>query len=408
MQEFSSLIEKLKNLYGDNQLEYQRERYLSLLSDFIANFGEKTAYFVSSPGRVEICGNHTDHNGGKVIACAINLDTVGAFLPTNNGIITIISQGYPAIEIDLEKDYSNEKGNSLALVYGVVEGLRKNGRKVGGFKACITSNVLGGAGISSSASFELLIVEILNFLYNDSKILPFEKAKIAQYSENDFFGKSCGLLDQSAIAFGGVNYFDFENKNNLKVEKVKNNLKELSFVLVDTGSSHADLSDEYSAIPQDMYLVAKFFEKNRLCEISKKEFDCNKEQLKSKLSSNQVDRAEHFFEENLRVEQAKNALENGDYILFFNALNQSGESSYFKLKNCYVEGDKVLAIPKALEFCKKINEDGAVRIHGGGFAGCVLCALKGDKTLFISKLKEICLDKNIIPVSIRENGVIVL
>lgn len=398
------LKKELKKIYG---VDYRNQflRYKNLSERFFKRFTNDFVSFASSSGRVELCGNHTDHNGGKVLACSINLDNVSAFSLSDNEIITIDSVGFPEIKVDLNNLNDYEIGTSKAMVVGVVQGLKDYGFKIGGFNACIDSSVPSGAGVSSSASFELLIIEILNALFNDNKILPSEKAKIAQFSEREYFGKACGLLDQSAIAFGGINLFDFSS-DEIVAKKIENNLTDLSLVLVDTGGSHADLTDEYVSIPKDMYKVANLFGKQRLCEIDFKNFEQDKSSL-SDLTDRQIRRAEHFFEENIRVEECEKSIEKGDFDGFFRCLNLSGESSLYKLENCFVKGEENPAIPKAISTCKSILKNGACRVHGGGFAGCVLVAVKNNElNSFIARLKEYYLDKNIIPVRVRENGVI--
>jgi len=277
-------------LYGATT-DAQKQRYQNTFESFKNYFNEENAYIASSSGRVEVCGNHTDHNGGKVVSCAISLDTLAMFLPTDDQVITIKSEGYEEILVDLNGEEKEKIGTSDALVRGVVVGLQKRNYNVGGFKAYLTSNVLGGAGISSSASFEVLIAEILNFLYNDGRISNEEKATVAQFSENVYFGKPCGLLDQTAIAYGGLNKLDFATKGKIVVEKINNNLEDYTFVLINTGGSHADLTDEYASIPVEMYAVAKEFNKERLVELSKEEFLSGLPSLANKLSDLDVSSA---------------------------------------------------------------------------------------------------------------------
>ena len=253
-------------LYGEIS-DFQVERYEKLLNRFNKEFGYSKGYIASSSGRVEICGNHTDHNGGRVLACAISLDTLAVFMPTDDNKIVIKSEGDPEFEVDLQKENFTKSQTSKSLVEGICVALKNNGYKVGGFCASITSNVLSGAGISSSASFELLIVEIFNFLYNDSLISEQEKAKFAQFAENVYFEKPCGLLDQTAIAFGGVNQLDFFNNNRIKVNKIQNQLSDYSLVLINTGGSHENLTNEYASIPNEMFSIANYFGYKRLIDI---------------------------------------------------------------------------------------------------------------------------------------------
>lgn len=395
-------------LYGE-VTEFQKKRYQTTFENFKNYFGEKEAYIASSSGRVEVCGNHTDHNGGKVMSCAISLDTLAMFLPTDDNIITVKSEGYDEIVIDLNGEENEKIGTSSALVRGVVVGLKNRGYKVGGFKAYLTSNVVGGAGISSSASFEVLIAEILNFLYNDGKINCEEKSIIAQFSENVYFGKPCGLLDQTAIAYGGLNKLDFSQKGKISVTKIDNDLKDYTFVLINSGGSHADLTDEYASIPKEMFTVAKAFGKERLVDIEKDEFFSSLHKFHNTLSDRAITRACHFYEENERVETAVVSLNENDIKTFLKAINESGISSLWKLQNCYVAGSNEQPIPKALAISSKYLNGGANRVHGGGFAGSILNVVKNeDLDTFIENVSLYYDKKDIIPLKIRSVGTIVL
>ncbi len=404
VENFQPLFE---SLYG-NYTEGQLQRYQDLLDKFKFEFDATSAFFASSSGRVEIIGNHTDHNGGKVLTCAISLDTLAAFLPTDDAKIVIKSQGYSDILIDINSNLEVEKGTSTALVAGVVEGLKQYGFKVGGFKACITSNVLGGAGISSSASFEVLIAEILNFLYNDGVVTAELKAKIAQFSENVYFGKPCGLLDQSAISYGGLNKFEFACPDKIVVENIDVSLSDYVLILVNTGGSHADLTDEYASIPQEMFAVAKAMGKNKLVEISKKEF------LKflpkcAGLSDRAILRAFHFFSENDRVDELSCDLIKGDTSSLFRIIDASGRSSMTNLQNCSVSGSGEQLIPKALAIASNFLNGGANRVHGGGFAGTILNVVKKEfAEEFICEMQKFYNKEDIIPLSVRSVGAIVL
>lgn len=396
------------SLYGDDTVE-QRERYAAAFEKFKNKYNATSAYIASSSGRVEVIGNHTDHNGGLVLCSSISLDTLAMFLPTDDGMITVSSEGYKDFQVDVN-DIKNDKiSNSRSLVKGVVAGFKERGFKVGGFKTSIESNVIGGAGISSSASFEVLIAEILNFLYNDGKVSQEEKAYISQFAEREYFGKPCGLLDQSAISFGGLNKIDFSDENKMVVTKIDNNIGDFSFVLVNTGSSHANLTDEYASIPQEMKQVASCFGKKRLSEVNENLFLDNITTISDKVSDRAILRSVHFYEENKRVLRAERGLLTGDFKTFAEAENDSGISSLCKLQNCYVGGSTEQPIPKAIALLKEIIDDGAVRIHGGGFAGCVLCIVKNDKLKrFIEDAKRFYRSDCIIPLAIREKGTLVL
>lgn len=331
------------------------------------------------------------------------------FLPTENDKIHIVSEGYPDIIVDLNDITNTKIPNSESLVKGVLYATKQRGYKIGGFNAYITSNVLGGAGISSSASFEVLIAEILNFLYNDGAISCQEKSFIAQFAEREFFGKPCGLLDQSAIAYGGLNRIDFSSETEIKVTPINNKVNDFSLILINTGGTHDDLIDEYASIPAEMKAVAKCFDKERLICVDERNFYKNIKNISTKVSDRAICRAVHFYEENECVYNASNALENGDYDLFATALNASGQSSLYKLQNCYVPKSDNQPIVKAIALCSKITRGWAVRIHGGGFAGCVLCVVKNEVLDdFIQDAKCYYDEKDIIVLSVREKGTIVL
>ena len=395
-------------LYGENNLA-QRARYERAFDKYKATFNEKTAYIASSSGRVEIIGNHTDHNGGKVISCAISLDTLAFFTPTDNGIIRVVSEGYKDIIVDTNTTPSYKCGNSHALVCGIVAYFKAHGFKVGGFNAFCTSNVCGGAGISSSASFEVLIAEILNFLYNDGQLSAEQKAVASQYAENVYFGKPCGLLDQSAIAYGGLKKLDFSDKSKIGVTEINNALSDYTLILINTGGSHADLTDEYAAVPAEMREVANTLGVERLIELSKEEFFNRLPEIYEKVSDRAILRAIHFYDENERVDMAENALNRCDYPVFLDAVSKSGLSSLYKLQNCYVAGLKEQPIPKALAITGEFLGDGANRVHGGGFAGCILNIVKNDKAeSFIKNAKRFYDDNSIIRLHVRPVGTKVL
>ena len=402
------VVNQFVSLYGECS-EFQKERYENAFENFKKTFNADACYIASSSGRVEVLGNHTDHNGGRVLSCAISLDTLAMFLPNEENVIRIFSEGYAPIVVDLDGADVETKGTSSALVRGVAVAVKNKGYKVGGFNATFTSNVCGGAGISSSASFEVLVAEILNFLYNDGKISPEEKAVIAQYSENVYFEKPCGLLDQTAIAFGGLKRLDFSNKSKIGVTEVNNPLADYTLVLVNTGGSHANLTDEYASIPQEMFSVAKLFGKERLIEISKQEFFEKLPDLMDKLSDRAILRAVHFYEENERVDSAYDALNNDDYCGFLKAVKDSGISSMNKLQNCFVAGSNEQLIPKALAISANYLNGGVNRVHGGGFAGTTLNVVKNcDAKAFIENLKPFYGEKNIISLKVRSVGTIVL
>ncbi len=394
-------------LYGDDA-PGQYTRYERLIARFKKEYG-KTGYMASSSGRVEVIGNHTDHNGGKAVGCAISLDTIAMFLPTENGVITVKSEGYPDVIVHTRSDTALPKGSSDALVAGICDGFLKRGYRIGGFTAVTTSNVSGGAGVSSSAAFEILICEILNFLYNDGRISEKEKALISQYAESAYFGKPCGLLDQSAIAFGGITLLDFAVKGDVFPTPVKCDLSEYTFVLIETEGDHKHLTGEYAAITQEMGKVSAFFGKDRLIEVNEDDFYRRMPALKKELNGRAIERAIHFFEENKRVETSAKALQEKDYALFLRAINESGLSSQTLLQNVFPAGDIRQPIPLALALAKKYLTNGANRVHGGGFAGTTLNVLENkDADYFVSRMSEIFGNDRVLPLKVRTVGTTVL
>lgn len=404
----SELTSNFLALYGENSA-CQLERYNKEFDRFKDVYNECSAYVASSSGRVEVCGNHTDHNGGRVLSCAISLDTLAMFLPTDDGIVRIMSEGYPEIVVDLNGIENEKIGTSPALVRGVAVGCVKRGFKIGGFKATFTSNVLGGAGISSSASFEVLVSEIFNFLYNNSKMTAEDKAIVSQFAENVYFGKPCGLLDQTAIAYGGLKKLDFKNKEKIEVTSIENPLSDYTLVLIDTGGTHENLTDEYASIPSEMFAVANALGKNRLIETNREEFLSKLPEIKNSLSDRAVLRAMHFFDENERVDSACDALNKNDFETFLRSVKDSGISSWSKLQNCCVAGSACQVIPYSLTVAEAYLNGGVNRVHGGGFAGSILNIVKNDNLQnFVSAVSKLFGRDKVIPLKVRTVGTIVL
>ena len=394
-------------LYGE-QSDKQLKRYDKLIDRFRDEMG-KTGYMASSSGRVEVIGNHTDHNGGVAVGCAISLDTIAMFLPTENGIITVKSEGYPDVVVDISSEEKLPNGSSDALVKGICEGFLKRGYKVGGFTAYTTSNVAGGAGVSSSASFEILICEILNFLYNDGKVSEKEKVFISQFAENVYFGKPCGLLDQSAIAFGGLTLLDFRTKGDVVPKHIECDLSEYTLVLIDTGGDHKHLTGEYASITEEMKKVCAYFGKERLIEVDEDDFYAALPELKKKVNGRAILRAIHFYDENKRVYALAEALTNGDYENFLKCVSDSGVSSQTDLQNCFPQGDIEQLIPTALAIGRKYLHGGANRVHGGGFAGTTLNVLQNEcVNEFVDEMSKIYGKEKVLPLKVRKVGTTVL
>ena len=371
------MITDLKTLYGAEAPE-QEARYRELAAYFAEEFrAEETLEFFSAPGRTEVGGNHTDHNNGKVLAAAVNLDVIAAVHKTDDGVISLKSVGYPIDVIDtvdLEVKEA-EKERSAALIRGVCARLKALGYNIGGFEAVTTSRVLKGSGLSSSAAFEVLVVTILSHLYNDGKIDPVEAAQVSKFAENVYFGKPSGLLDQMAASVGGFTTMDFGDPAAPVIEKIDFDLNRYGYALcvVDTGGNHADLTGEYAAVPVEMKSVAAQFGKSVLREVDEVEFIKAIPQLRGKVSDRAILRAIHFFDDNRGVEKEVAALKAGDFETFKQLVIASGRSSATHLQNVFaVVNPAEQGVTLALAVIEKLLDGkGAYRVHGGGFAGTV-------------------------------------
>ena len=368
----------LSDLYYDKEsLEEQKNRYIKAIDNFENLYGEKEIEIYSAPGRTEIGGNHTGHQNGKVLAASINLDAIAVVAKTDNSIVKVTSEGYPDLSIDISalEPKKEETGKTHALIRGVASGMKNRGYKIGGFEAYVTSDVLSGSGLSSSAAYEVLIGNIFSGLYNLGQISPIVIAQIGQEAERDFFGKPCGLMDQMACSVGGMIYIDFENEKYPLVKKVDVDFNKFGYCLciIDTKGSHADLTDEYAAVPREMDAVAEYFGKLHLRQVKEDEFYANISNIRAAVGDRAVLRAFHWFNENKRVEKQVHALEDGDFEGFKKYIRKSGESSFKYLQNVFstkaVESQSVsLALALSEKFVK---ERGVVRVHGGGFAGTI-------------------------------------
>lgn len=375
----------LSELYR-NDLKRQQERFEKIDKQFISLFGISPVEHFSAPGRTEVSGNHTDHNHGKVVAAAVNLDIIAAVSPTDDGIITVKSEGFDKIDIVDSSDMSiheEELTHSAALIRGVCAGLKNRGYNVGGFTAYTTSDVLKGSGLSSSAAFEVLIGEIINHLYNDGGISYVETAQIAQYAENVYFGKPSGLMDQMASSAGGFITIDFADTEKPIIEAMNFDpaANGFSLCIIDTKGSHAELTPEYAAIPAEMKSVAQFFGKNYLRELTKEDILLNIAAVRESCGDRAVLRAFHFFDENERVDKLAAAVKAGDFEDFLRLINASGESSYKYLQNVFAASlPHQQSVSLALYMCDVLLEgEGASRVHGGGFAGTVQAFVPDSK-----------------------------
>ena len=349
----------------------------SLDAGFFEAFGGEPTRYFSAPGRTEIGGNHTDHQRGRVLAAAVNLDTVAAVRPNGTDKIRILSKGYPMCEIDVKElvPKEDEINTTTALIRGVAARLAELGFKVEGFDAYCESTVLPGSGLSSSAAYEVLIGTIIDYLFFDAKVSQAEVAQIGQYAENVFFGKPCGLMDQTASAVGNLVTIDFFDKDNPVIKPVNFDFSSCGHALciIDTRASHADLTDEYAAIPGEIKMIAEYFGKEVLTQIEEKDFFAEIPKLREKCGDRAVMRAVHFYQENARVPKQVEALEKGDFETFLSLVKESGYSSYMYLQNVIPAGYKEHQdVALALAMCEHLLDGkGAYRVHGGGFAGTV-------------------------------------
>lgn len=381
--EFDDVLKKLYPNTGE-VIDYQRKRYTDMINKSISLFGDTDVEIYSAPGRTEVGGNHTDHQHGEVLAASINLDAIAVVSNNFHNKIKIYSIGYAPIEIDLNNISYNkeEEGTTTSIIKGVLNGFTNHGFKIGGFNACITSDVLNGAGLSSSAAFETLIGTILSGLFNNMTISPVDIAIIGQYAENQFFGKPCGLMDQMACSVGNFVHINFKNPENPVIEQVNFDLNKegYSLCIVDTKGSHADLTDDYASIPYEMKEVAASMGKNLLGEINSEEFFNEIPVLSKKVSSRAILRAIHFFNENRRVQVESKALKNYDFKEFLCTVKESGDSSYKLLQNIYSPKDATnQPISLALTLTENfLGDDGVCRVHGGGFAGTIQVFVKNS------------------------------
>ena len=419
---FSKMKETLLNegfdkefsaIYKADTYKAHYERYLGVMADFEELYeteGREVALF-SAPGRSEIGGNHTDHNHGLVLAAGISLDAIAVASKNDEGIVRVKSAGYPmdVVSCDELEPCEKEYGKSQAIVRGIIARFKELGYNVGGFDATTASQVLSGSGLSSSAAFEVLVGTILNHLYNDGKVPMPEIAKIAQYSENVYFGKPCGLLDQMACAVGGFVSIDFEDTSKPVINAIDFDFAKSghSLVIVDTKGSHSNLTDDYAAVRSEMESVAEFFGKKVLREIEKKDVIANAAALAEKLGERAVLRALHFFGENEKVVAQTEALLNNDFEAFKSLIIASGRSSYMYNQNVYTCKNPSNQ-PLSLALCVSeqfLSGKGAWRVHGGGFAGTIQAfvpdALVGEYT---DAMKSIFGDDSCYVLSIRKGG----
>lgn len=370
----------------------------------------KKVFRFKSPGRTEIIGNHTDHNGGLVIGAAVDFGTEALCSKNNSTEIRIDSVGYQKFSVDISEDASTKSmSQTEALVKGIVEGTRSLGFAVGGFDAQINSNLISGAGLSSSASFEMLIVAAINSMFNDDKICTADCARIGQYAENHYWGKASGLMDQLVCANGGTVFMDFSKSGSPLTTVLTNTPSDLglSTIIVNSGGQHDKLIDEYSAIPNEMALVAGCMGVSRLCEGSREMLFENEKKINNDRA---FLRALHFYDENDRVLQLRESLSNLDRDAFLEQIKASGRSSWMYLQNCFAiktpldqKLGKCLAISDSYFSSHRIA--GASRVHGGGFAGTTVSFVSNDWAEdYIAFISEFVGKENVFPIKERREG----
>ncbi len=383
--EYGKYDEMLLDIYVDrSRSSYQKQRYVKAIKKYIDIYGNGDIEVYSAPGRSEIGGNHTDHQHGEILAAAINNDAIAIVKRLDEQVIKVISNGYDLITIDLNdiRMVEEEKETTISLIKGVLFKMVQMGYKIGGFQAYITSDVLIGAGLSSSAAYETLISSIISGLYNDMKVSAIEIAIIGQYAENVYFGKPCGLMDQMACSVGNLVHVNFANPKEPIIEKLEIDLNKYGYSLciTDTKGSHADLTADYAAVPEEMKKVAAYFGKEVLLGLGTEDIMKEFSRLRTQVGDRAILRALHFVCENERVQKEVAALQNNDFASFLELVNASGNSSYKFLQNVYSNSDvqhQNVSLGLAIsEIC--LGKYGVCRVHGGGFAGTIQAFVKNE------------------------------
>ena len=406
---FERNAERLNKLYAGTD---QYPRYSALADEFHKNFGREPEMFVSAPGRTEVVGNHTDHNLGRVLAGAVNLDTLAAVAPRGNSVVRLYSAGYDkpfTVDVSDLSVHPEEKETTFALIRGVAARLVELGYRVGGFDAQVHSTVFSGSGLSSSAAFEVMLVAAFDALFNGWVIDPKRNAQISQRAENLHFGKPCGVMDQTASAVGGLVHFDFRPETP-EVEAVAYDFgaKGYAVCVVSAGGEHGNLTAEYAAIPAEMKAVAKAMGRKVLADVTAGELEAAVPKLKNQVSDRALLRAFHFVDETRRASAAAEALKRDDLKAFFDCVIGSGESSWKLLQNLCVPASDNQEMPLALEMSRRMLEGrGAWRIHGGGFAGTILAFVPNDMVERYAAAMDAVFGEHATTVlSIRPEGVV--
>ncbi|BCS89605.1 galactokinase [Pseudodesulfovibrio sediminis] len=402
----------LIEMYGESALQFQLQRYNNLLLRMEKYGNDPRCVVVSTPGRTELGGNHTDHNNGVVLAAGIHFDCLAVATPTDSSLVHLRSEGFSAeIEVDLaELDMkSGEEGTSTALVRGVLAGFQSRGWPIGGFDACVAGDVPMGAGLSSSAAFEVCVGQILNQLFNDGARTPLELAEVGREAENTYFGKPCGFMDQIACAAQGILSIDFETPERPQVKEVDFDFAETDYQLmvVDTGGSHADLTSEYAAITVEMGQAAQVLGREKARGLTLEQVMDAAPEIRREAGDRALLRLIHFVEENKRAERQAAALKAGDMRFFLHLVKQSGDSSWRLLQNC-VSTKRFLeqGIPVALTLTERFLEgEGAWRMQGGGFAGTIQAYVPKSRVgAYMAYMENVFGRRSVLPLRIRKPG----
>lgn len=410
--DFEKVVQDIYCSSKKEVVETQRARYLYALDETVKTYGDGDYHIISSPGRVEIGGNHTDHQGGNVVAASINIDNICFVKKTNDSIVSFSDELFGKNEIDISDltIHEEEKNSTKAIIRGIAAKYKKSGYEIGGFVAYQDINVLVGSGLSSSACFEILVTEIFNYLYNGSKIDAVERAIISQWVENNYYGKPCGLMDQIAISVGSFVSIDFFDKEKPKIDKHSFSFSDYGYqlLILNTKADHADLTNEYSAITEEMKMISDYYDAERLSQVDEEVFYNDIRKLREDIKNDRaILRAYHYFNENSRAKELKQALKNSDIDSVLKLMEQSGASSYQFLQNVYVSSDiKNQSISLALAMSKKyIGDSGICRVQGGGFAGTIQVITENEYVKeYIKNIGKIFGEDAIIPVEIRQSG----
>ena len=404
--------EILSKIICSDKLEEEKNRYLKLLDEAHELYGDGDYHIISSPGRSEIGGNHTDHQHGHVLAASLNIDNIAIVKPNNDNIVRYKDGSFKTKPVDLDdlKVHENELNTSESLIRGIAYRIDELGYKIGGFDMACNSKVLVGSGISSSACFEVMIVEAFNCLYNNEKIEAAERAKIGQYAENFYFGKPSGLLDQTAISVGGFVAIDFRDPEKPEIENYEFSFADHGYdlILVNTKGDHSDLSHEYAAVTIEIKEVAKQLGVNFLADSSKQELFQNLANIRKVVNNDRaVLRSIHFFNEDERAVLEKEAVRNNDVDSLLNLIKESGRSSFEYLQNVYPASrvnSQSLAIALAVADTY-LGDRGAYRVHGGGFEGTIQAVVPKDMTQgFREVMKSVFGDDCLLEVKVRPFG----